>query len=155
MNFGKQIRKFRRQTRGISPVIATLLMIAIAVVASLVTYAWVMGYMNFTTNKTGLAIQIQSVAPIDNPAPAVDTATIYVQNVGDGVVDFANPCVYIDGVSYPVTTTRTGGLLSVDAGTTIDLNLASNPFVAGSHSYTIKVTSSDGTFSQIDKIFPP
>ncbi len=48
--------------RAISPVIATLLMIAIAVVASLVTYAWVMGYMNFTTEKTGKAIQIQSIA---------------------------------------------------------------------------------------------
>ncbi len=48
--------------RAISPVIATLLMIAIAVVASLVTYAWVMGYMNFPTEKTGKAIQIQSVS---------------------------------------------------------------------------------------------
>ena len=77
MNIGKSIRKFRRNTRAISPVIATLLMIAIAVVASLVTYAWVMGYMSFQTNKTGLAIQIQSVS---------QTGTVYVQNVGDGVV---------------------------------------------------------------------
>ena len=86
MNIGKSIRKFRRNTRAISPVIATLLMIAIAVVASLVTYAWVMGYMSFTTNKTGLAIQIQSVSPGYCHADAV----IYVQNVGDGVVDFAS-----------------------------------------------------------------
>ena len=69
MNIGKSIRKFRRNTRAISPVIATLLMIAIAVVASLVTYAWVMGYMSFTTNKTGLAIQIQSVSPGSTVAP--------------------------------------------------------------------------------------
>ena len=79
MNFGKKIRKFRRNTRAISPVIATLLMIAIAVVASLVTYAWVMGYMNFTTEKTGKAIQIQSVSY----APASHIFTVYVQNVGD------------------------------------------------------------------------
>ena len=62
MNFRKIKRNFRRNTKAISPVIATLLMIAIAVVASLVTYAWVMGYMNFTTEKTGKAIQIQSVS---------------------------------------------------------------------------------------------
>ncbi len=61
MNFRKIKRNFRRNTKAISPVIATLLMIAIAVVASLVTYAWVMGYMGFTTDKTGKAIQIQSV----------------------------------------------------------------------------------------------
>ena len=81
MNFAKNIRKFRKNARAISPVIATLLMIAIAVVASLVTYAWVMGYMNFQTEKTGKAIQIQSVVKFNNIA--TDKLTIYVQNVGD------------------------------------------------------------------------
>ena len=56
------ITKFRRSTRAISPIISTLLLIAIAVVASLVAYAWVMGYMSFQTAKTGGAIQIQSFA---------------------------------------------------------------------------------------------
>jgi archaeal type IV pilus assembly protein PilA len=141
MNFGKTIRKFRRNTRAISPVIATLLMIAIAVVASLVTYAWVMGYMNFTTNKTGLAIQIQSVS--------VTAQTVYVQNVGSGSVSFAAPCVFVDGaavtVSSPIPT-------NVAAGTTVSFTIPA--FTAGSHTYTIKVTSQDGTFSQIDKNFP-
>ncbi len=52
--------KFKRSIKAISPVIATLLMIAIAVVASLVVYAWVTGYMGGTTSKAGKAIQIQS-----------------------------------------------------------------------------------------------
>ena len=146
MNIGKSIRKFRRNTRAISPVIATLLMIAIAVVASLVTYAWVMGYMSFTTNKTGLAIQIQSVSPGSATADAV----VYVQNVGDGVVDFAADCVYVDGVAQ-----TTDGESDVAAGTTVPITLDGYFFAPGSDSYTIKVTSEDGTFSQIDKIFPP
>ena len=54
--------KFKRSIKAISPVIATLLMIAIAVVASLVVYAWVTGYMGNTTSKAGKAIQIQSFA---------------------------------------------------------------------------------------------
>ncbi len=61
MNFRKIKKNFRRNTKAISPVIATLLMIAIAVVASLVTYAWVMGYMNFTTTKSSAEIRVQSV----------------------------------------------------------------------------------------------
>jgi flagellin-like protein len=91
MNIGKTIRKFRRNTRAISPVIATLLMIAIAVVASLVTYAWVMGYMNFTTQKTGNAIQIQTVDQVGQ--------VVYVQNVGTSTVKFSNlaSVVYFDG----------------------------------------------------------
>jgi flagellin-like protein len=140
MNFRK-INKFRRNVRAISPVIATLLMIAIAVVASLVTYAWVMGYMNFTTNKTGLAIQIQSVS---------QAGAIYVQNVGNGVVSFANPCVFVDGASVTLTGTIP---TNVAAGSTVQFNAPA--FTTGSHSYTIKVVSTDGTFSQVDKIFPP
>jgi flagellin-like protein len=54
--------KFKRSVKAISPVIATLLMIAIAVVASLVVYAWVTGYMGNTTDKAGKAIQIQSTS---------------------------------------------------------------------------------------------
>jgi flagellin-like protein len=146
MNIGKSIRKFRRNTRAISPVIATLLMIAIAVVASLVTYAWVMGYMSFTTNKTGLAIQIQSVSPGSDTTDAV----VYVQNVGDGVVDFAEDCVYVEGVAQQTT-----AVSDVAAGTTVPITLTGYNFAPGSDSYTIKVTSEDGTFSQIDKIFPP
>jgi archaeal type IV pilus assembly protein PilA len=143
MNF-KKINKFRRNVRAISPVIATLLMIAIAVVASLVTYAWVMGYMSFTTNKTGLAIQIQSVSADGH---------VYVQNVGTGAVSFENPCVYIDGASHDVTSTVS--LTNVGAGDTVPFTITGYTFVPGTHSYTIKVTSTDGTFSQIDKIFPP
>ena len=140
MNFGKTIRKFRRNMRAISPVIATLLMIAIAVVASLVTYAWVMGYMNFTTNKTGLAIQIQSVSV---------GGTVYVQNVGSGSVSFAAPCVFVDGAAVTVSSAIP---TNVPAGSTVSFTIPA--FTAGTHTYTIKVTSQDGTFSQIDKNFP-
>jgi archaeal type IV pilus assembly protein PilA len=139
MNFRKIRKNFRRNQKAISPVIATLLMIAIAVVASLVTYAWVMGYMGFTTNKTGLAIQIQSVS---------QTGTVYVQNVGNGAVSFAANCVYVDGIAV-------GGTAQSNIGAGATVQFAVPAFTAGTHSYTIKVTSMDGTFSQIDKIFPP
>src|SRR5665648_231701 len=86
MKFGKTIRNFRKDVRAISPVIATLLMIAIAVVASLVTYAWVMGYMNFTTEKAGKGLQIQSVSY----NPTGDVFTVYVQNVGDSDLQFSS-----------------------------------------------------------------
>jgi archaeal type IV pilus assembly protein PilA len=144
MNFMKKIRKFRRETRAISPVIATLLMIAIAVVASLVTYAWVMGYMNFQTNKTGNAIQIQSVS-LDG--------TVYVQNVGTGSVSFKDICLHIDGAGVSSTTITSTPL--AEGGTmTIKSNAATSPFQQGSHTYTIKVTCEQGTYSEVTKNFP-
>ena len=56
-----KFRKFRKNVKAISPVLSVLMMIAVAVAASLVTYAWVMGYLSFTTDKVGKAIQIQSI----------------------------------------------------------------------------------------------
>ncbi len=72
-----KLRRLRKNIKAISPIISVLLMIAVAVVAALVTYAWVMGYIGFTTNKTGKAIQIQSVALSGT------NVVVYVQNVGD------------------------------------------------------------------------
>jgi archaeal type IV pilus assembly protein PilA len=143
MNFAKNIRKVRRNVRAISPVIATLLMIAIAVVASLVTYAWVMGYMNFQTEKTGKAIQIQSVSN------QTSTLTIYVQNVGDSVVKFTPQSVFINGAQVSSNATST-----LAAGSTNALVAQfPNP---GTTSFTvdIKVTTEDGTFSTVTKTFP-
>lgn len=147
MNFRK-INKFRRNMRAISPVIATLLMIAIAVVASLVTYAWVMGYMNFTTAKTGNALQIQSV----DQAHGV----IYVQNVGTSSVKFTSltTAVYLDGAATPVGAT---GLTSstLPASSTAAFTFTTSPTTAiTSGQHTIKVVADDGTFNEQTKTFP-
>jgi|SRR5665647_1529831 len=146
MNIGKTIRKFCRNTRAISPVIATLLMIAIAVVASLVTYAWVMGYMNFTTEKTGKAIQIQSIS---YPSTGGNVFTVYVQNVGDS--DLTLSSVFINGAAATGNWNPSSALLK---GNTAAMNAtATGSLGTGVQSITIKVTSTDGTFSQITQQF--
>jgi flagellin-like protein len=149
MNIGKTIRKFRRNMRAISPVIATLLMIAIAVVASLVTYAWVMGYMNFTTQKTGNALQIQTV---DQAA-----GVIYVQNVGTSTLKFSNlaTVVYLDGTAKTVTilaTTPLGTGSTLLATKTVGFILPTIPITSGQH--VIKVVADDGTFNELTKTYP-
>ncbi len=131
-------RKFRKNVKAISPVISVLLMIAVAVVASLVAYAWVMGYIGFQTSRTGQAIQIQSVAK---------DGSVYVQNIGGGQVTFSNPCVYINGTS--VTVSGTG---SFGPGETATLTGAGT--WTDGDTITVKVTSADGTFSQVVKTFP-
>jgi FlaG/FlaF family flagellin (archaellin) len=86
-----RVAKLRKSVKAISPTIAVLLMIAIAVIAAIVVYLWIMGFLNFNTNKAGKAIQIQSV---------MYTGThlvVYVQNVGQGAVTFTpNQCLYVD-----------------------------------------------------------
>jgi archaeal type IV pilus assembly protein PilA len=150
MNFAKNIRKVRKNVRAISPVIATLLMIAIAVVASLVTYAWVMGYMNFQTEKTGKAIQIQSVAN----STTVDNMIIYVQNVGDSTVKFNSGSVYVNGANIPTATIPASSNPLV-AGATAAITVPYDMTVSGvSLTVNLKVTTEDGTFSSMTKTFP-
>jgi len=145
--FKKFKRNFRKNVRAISPVIATLLMIAIAVVASLVVYAWVMGYMSFTTSKTGKAITIQSVS-----APAGSTQMdIYVQNVGDSSVTFVTgSCLYVNGAITGSSATPS----PLTAGSTAKITTTLNPAAASGAVYNIKVTTQDGTFNQMTYTVP-
>lgn len=120
MNFRKMKRNFRRNTKAISPVIATLLMIAIAVVASLVTYAWVMGYMSFTTNKVGKSILIQSASYNVTASTTSLDFSLYVQNVGDSDVKFGTAnYVFINSAAMGADTSTDGA--TIIAGNTQEI----------------------------------
>ncbi|MEM2129745.1 MAG: archaellin/type IV pilin N-terminal domain-containing protein [Candidatus Bathyarchaeia archaeon] len=137
--------KFRRNVKAISPVLSVLMMIAVAVAASLVTYAWVMGYLGFTTNKVGKAIQIQSIA---------SDGSVYVQNVGDAQVVLAD--AYLNGALATSTWNKadgsgllTGNVLLPGETAVCDVG---GPFGPGSK-ITVKVTTTDGTFNEMTKQF--
>jgi FlaG/FlaF family flagellin (archaellin) len=133
-----RLRKLRKNIKAISPVLSVLMMIAIAVAASLVAYAWVMGYLNFTTEKVGKAIQIQSVA--NSGADML----VYVQNVGDGAVEL-NPdaAVYVDGILMPCSVAPDEVL---EEGETATLTVADVNVGSGT---AVKVQTSDGTFTEM------
>ena len=114
--------RIRRSLRAISPVISVLMMIAIAVAASLVAYAWVMGYIGGTTNKIGKAVMIQSVAPDGD-----GNLMVYVQNVGVGAVDLDSAgCVYVNDVHGTVLLfddASPSGLFNLPEGNTVEITV--------------------------------
>jgi flagellin-like protein len=130
-------RKIRKNVKAVSPVISVLLMIAVAVAASLVTYAWVMGYMNFTTTKVGKAIAIQSVSADGH---------VYVQNVGQSTVKVTG--VYVDGLAVAGVPASPTDLI---VGTTLDLSTGKT---FSTQTVTVKVTADDGSFAELTKTFP-
>lgn len=145
-------RKIRKNVKAISPVISVLLMIAVAVVASLVAYAWVMGYIGNTVETTGQAIQIQSVSGI-----GTTTVSVYVQNVGQGTIKLVDDqCLYINGTLYATNLAgvdaASGNLVEQSTATITNSVALSAPIKAGDV-FIIKVTVADGTFSQITKVF--
>jgi len=70
--------------KGISPILATLLLTVIAVAAIVITYAWV---ITFTTNVTGQDVQLREITTSWNNT--ANTITIYLTNQGtsDGKID--------------------------------------------------------------------
>ena len=48
------LRKMVRSKKAISPILATLLLIVIAVAAIVITYAWITTYMGSTTQQAGI-----------------------------------------------------------------------------------------------------
>jgi flagellin-like protein len=73
-----------KSRRGISPILATLLLIVIAVAAIVVTYAWIMTYMSSAGHQAGVRLDIDSVNWQNHT-----TITLYVRNVGtsDAIID--------------------------------------------------------------------
>ncbi len=68
--------KTPRSKKGISPILATLLLIVIAVAAIVVTYAWVMTFMGSQTSSAGVLLAVENVSWNST------ASTIAVKNIG-------------------------------------------------------------------------
>ena len=55
------MRNVLKSKKGISPILATLLLIVIAVAAVIVTYAWVMTFTGSTTSQAGAILNLENV----------------------------------------------------------------------------------------------
>jgi len=123
-----------KSKRGISPILATLLLIVIAVAAIVVTYAWVIAFTSTTTTQAGARIKFDSATIV----ASTKNVTIYVRNWGEGnvVVDK----VYINGQDFTsYTDLGSGKTIAKDAVLLIKTTSFSYSFVSGT-SYTVKVS---------------
>jgi flagellin-like protein len=79
--------KLFRSKKGISPILATLLLIVIAVAAIIVTYAWVMTYMGAQTGQAGVLIKETIVRWYGSPTDSAKNRTdVSIKNVGTTTV---------------------------------------------------------------------
>ena len=72
------LRKMLKSKKGISPILATLLLIVIAVAAIVVTYAWVMTFMGAQTVSGGILLDVENVSWNSTAS----TTSIVVKNIG-------------------------------------------------------------------------
>lgn len=105
-------------SRAISPILATLLLVVIAVAAIVVTYAWIMTYVGSTTNQAGVLLKKDEVNWQNDQTRRI---VIYIRNTGtsDATID----AVYIGtsnsnkALATSVTYDPTSKIVSKDGGT--------------------------------------
>jgi flagellin-like protein len=71
-----------KSRKAISPILATLLLIVIAVAAIVVTYAWVMTYMGSQTSQAGVLLSRDNVEWVTGETQEESQIKLYVRNTG-------------------------------------------------------------------------
>jgi flagellin-like protein len=81
------MRTVLKSKKGISPILATLLLIVIAVAAVIVTYAWVMTFTGSTTSQAGAVLKVDNIRFYTSGS--TDRIDVVIRNTGtaDATVD--------------------------------------------------------------------
>jgi len=135
-----RIGKFRVSKKAVSPVIATLLMIAVAVAASVIVYVWSAGLLGTLMGGGGSQVKEQLIIEAYNwNSPA--SLVLNVRNVGSASVTISK--IYVGGTSMTFSGGPDIGVASV---VTITVTIAG---ISGlGVAYPIKVvTQTGGVFS--------
>jgi flagellin-like protein len=138
--------KRRRPERAITPILATLLLIVIAVAAIVVTYAWIMTYMSNVTNQAGVNLY---PANVDFSGSVQNEIIIDIQNKGTSDAHLVR--IYIgtssstmqsqSSSSLPVLCAAHGGIATITvnynwtSGTTYYFQVVAQEQTAGPWAY--------------------
>jgi len=135
-----KIGKFRVSKKAVSPVIATLLMIAVAVAASVIVYVWSAGLLGTLMGGGGAQVKEQLIVEAYDWA-ATGGLTLYLRNVGASDVEVA--AIYVGGKGDTGAT----GVISVKESLPFTPDLGGLSVSAGT-AYVVKVvTKTGGVFS--------
>jgi len=158
MIVNRSLRKIRSKTRAIEPIIASLLLIAIAVAAAVITYSWVTGMVTNQQAQAGTSIRVDNVQFATMPKTVVLTvrntgtataviATIYLTNSTDSALyTISSPATYGAGstATIPAGSTKvftiTTAVLSWKAATSYMIKIITDNGFLVESSYTAPVS---------------
>ena len=139
MNF-----KLPKCKKGVSPIIATLLLIVIAVAAAVVTYSFVMGFIGTSTNPSGQQGQLTYDAYTLNATS--DQLSVYIRNTGSKSLTLQN--CYLNGVKTTANPTNT-----LSPGSVTQVTLATAPIdCSAGVGYTVRFVCTDGTILEFTAV---
>jgi flagellin-like protein len=141
-----------RKRKAISPLIATLLLIAIAVAASVLTYSWVMSMVGSQSAQAQTQVRIDSVTW----NVVSDTADLTIRNTGSVAAEIESISVRLNKAGQPAYLKSYTTANSVDTGETLPMpwdGTGTTPLgFAGfeySTSYVLRVTTKTGFYYEL------
>jgi archaeal type IV pilus assembly protein PilA len=136
MNTQKIYRRFKQNSKALSPVVASIILIAVTVAVSVVVAAW-MGGMTIGLMGNAEQAQVTNVAFVTSGSDKVLSAT--VRNTGGDTITITG--AYIDGVKTSDTYT-TGNTIA--KGETQPITVTNSTLVPGAV-YELKMVTAKGT----------
>ena len=132
-----------RSKKGISPILATLLLIVIAVSAVIVTYAWVMTFTGTTTSQAGALLTVENTRFYGDG----DNIEIILRN--SGTADATVSTVYI-GTSSSDLVKQTSGVVFdpvskiVAVGSIVNISITGTDIWADGQTYYFNIGTEEG-----------
>ena len=128
-------QKLRKNTKALSPVVASIILIAVTVAVSVVVAAW-MGGMSLGLMGNAEQNSVTNVQFVDGN-PTADTILVSIRN--NGGADSVISKVYINGATVSTGTLDT---TTIAKGTITDITITYD--WAASTSYELKFTTANG-----------
>ncbi len=127
--------------KGISPVIAAVLLVIIAVAAGVLIWTWLAGFVQRApTSQPALNERIK----IDSVGVSGNTVTIYVRNIGDVDVTISSAYV-IDAVNGTTICSNINASVPIPVGGVQPVNVTCTAPLTSGHPYIAKAVTTRGT----------
>jgi archaeal type IV pilus assembly protein PilA len=151
-----------KERKGISPIIATLLLILIAIAAGVIVYAYVVGFIGSTTTGQASGTSNISIDAASGKASS-SSVTAYIRNIGGSTAQVTAFYVLsstgsivaggsfigtgaVAGDSACTTLSAASGMAcSLAPGATVSISVGSGITMTSGSTYQLKVTTADGS----------
>lgn len=138
-----RMRKLFKNKYAFSAIVASLILMLLAVAAGVVVYAYVMGWIGGAQTspvQTG-KVQFDSITAARSGNNG--TITMYVRNLGSSDVTFS--AAYVDGVAKTVADSTGTGFTGTLPVQTVNALYITNQTLTVGRDYTVKLVFTDGT----------
>ena len=142
----RSLNKFKKNAKAISPLIATLLLIAIAVAASVITYSWVMSMIGSQSQQAQTQIRIDQITW----RVTGNNCTVVVRNTGSVAATIESIAIRYSatGSTYYTQSFTTGNSINTASTVAFDWSEtgahAPADFLKPLTEYVVRVTTTTG-----------